>query len=60
MRQVFRKKIRDRSPLFIIIYCSQNVLWGSFWEQLAHQQSALILKISWFIRFIVNLDVNSN
>ena len=60
MRQVFRKKNRDKSPLFIIIYCSQNGLWGSFGEQLARQQSALSLKISGFIRFIVNLDVNSN
>lgn len=41
---------------FEIIKCSQNGLQVSFWEQLTHRQSALRLKTSGFIRFMVNLE----
>ena len=44
------------AQLVLIILCSLNGLWVSFREQLTHWQSALVLKIRGFIRFIVNLE----
>ena len=38
----------------------QDVFGGTIWEQLAHWQSVLLLKISGFIRFVVNLEKMNN
>ena len=44
----------------IFITCTKNEikksLWGSIGEHLTHRQSALMLKISGFICFVVNLE----